>query len=304
MKTNALWLLPATLLFTACGGGEESTETEPETDAAPVEESIAYGDFMSTEEVRETERIGSLEEFNAIEDKSSVIRFVSSEYNDAFPNELLDAYNLQVLSLNVQGDLPDDLGKFKNLTTLDLKGKMTTLPESLTELEHLKVVSLDGCKDLDFNQAMDVLVQCPNLEYLSLAYMGLTEVPANIGELKNLKHLRLGNNPITTLPKSFYTLPNLSHLRLGSNEGMDYAAVLASAKTLPALSTLWLQYCGLDALPADLAEYPALTKVNWREEWSDKDADQIIATCDKEGAKFDNFDVSWNSMSGMLYDVY
>jgi hypothetical protein len=39
-------LLPATLLFSAFGGGEESTETDgEETDSAPIE----YGDFMSTE---------------------------------------------------------------------------------------------------------------------------------------------------------------------------------------------------------------------------------------------------------------
>lgn len=304
MKKNILWLLPATLLFVACGGSEESTEEGGETDAAPEESTIAYGDFMSTEEVAETDRLATVEEFNAVEDKSSVIRYVSSEYNTPFPAELMDAYNLQVLSLNISGELPEDMGIFQNLTTLVLSGNLTTLPESVGELEHLKVVSFEYCKDLDLDQALGVLANCPNLEYMSLSSMGLTEVPASIGDCSNLKHLRLGGNPIASLPASFYTLSKLEHLRLGSNEGMDYEAVLTSAKDMPALSNLWLQYCGFDALPAVLGEYPALTKVNWREEWSGKDSDQIIATTEAEGAKFENFDVSWNSMSGMLYDVY
>ena len=304
MKTNYLWALPVALVMTACGGNEESTETGNGTESEAVEETIQYGPFLSTEEVGETERLATLEEFNAVEDKSTVIRYVSSEYNTPFPTELLDAYNLQVLSLNLKGELPEDMDKFKNMTTLVLSGDLTRLPESVGELEHLKAVSFSTCKELDLNQALGVLANCPNIENLDLSYMGLTELPANIGELKNLKHIRLGNNPLATLPESFYTLQNLTSLRLGSNEGMDYEAVLNSAKAFPALSNLWLQYCGFETLPAVLGEYPALTLVNWSEEWSGLDSDGIIAKTEKEGAKFPNFEVSWNSMSGMYYDIY
>ena len=237
MKINKLWVLPATLLFTACGGGE-STESEQETASEPVEVALEYGAFMTSEEVSATDRIESIEDFNAIEDKSSVIRYVSSTQTDAFPTELLDAYNLQVLSINSKGELPEEIGTFKNLTTLVLIGNMTSLPASVGELEHLKAVSFEYCKDLDLAQALGVLVNCPNIEYLNLSGMGLTEIPASIGELKNLKHLRIGNNALTALPESLYSLSSLSHLRIGKNEGMDYEAVITSAKALPALSNL------------------------------------------------------------------
>jgi Leucine-rich repeat (LRR) protein len=304
MKKNIFWMLSAVLLLTACGGGEESSDSEKETDAAPEETGIEYGPFMTTEEVVETDRIESIEDFNAIEDKSTVIRYVSSEYNDAFPAELMDAYNLQVLSINVQGELPEDLGKFQNMTTLVLTGKMTKLPESVGDMERLKVVSFEACKELDLEQAFGVLANCPNIEYMSLNWMELTEIPDGIGDFKKLKHLRIGSNSLTTLPESLYSLPALEHMRIGKNEGMDYEAVLASAKNLPVLSTLWLQYCGFESLPNVLGEYPALLSVHWRENWPDKDGDQIIAICEKEGAKFENLEVSWSSMSGMLYDVY
>lgn len=304
-RKNLLWALPIGLMFTACGGGEESAESDETTGSEEVvEETIQYGPFLSSEEVSETERIENLEAYTAIEDKSTVIRYVSSSAKAPFPAELLDAYNLQVLSINVDGELPEELGQYKNLTTLVLGGTFTKLPESVGKLENLKAVSFEYCKDLDISQAMGVLTSCPNLEYLNLANMGISELPASIGELTKLKHLRLGGNPLTSLPDSFYTLPNLSHLRLGRNEGMDYEAVLTNAKELPALSNLWLQYCGFETLPKVLGEYPALTKVNWREDWENKDSDQIIAITEKEGKKFENFEVSWNSMSGMFYDIY
>lgn len=304
-KRNLLWAIPLGMMVTACGGGEESTEAETSTKAEVVEEpSVQYGPFLTTEEVAETDRIESLEDYNTIEDKSTVIRYVSGAYKAPFPTELLEAHNLQVLSINVDGELPTELGDYKNLTTLVLGGNFTTLPESVGELENLKAVSFEYCKDLDVNQALSVLANCPNLQYLNLANMGMAELPANIGEIKNLKSLRLSGNAMASLPDSFYTLANLTHLRLGKNEAMDYNAVLTSGKDLPALENLWLQYCGFETLPAVLGEYPALTKVNWREEWSDLDSDGIIAKTEKESKKFENFDVSWNSMSGMFYDIY
>lgn len=304
MKTSKLWVLPAALLFTACGGGDESSESDDSTESAPVETAIDYAPFMTTEEVRDSEPIEDLEAFNAVEDKSTVVRYLSSTYREPFPTELLDAYNLQVLSLSLSGELPEEMGTFQNMTTLILGGEITTIPESVGELEHLKVVSFETCKDLDLEQALGVLANCPNLEYLSFGYMGLTEIPANIGDLKTLKHLRIGNNELATLPESLYTLPALEHLRLSGNEGLDKDAIVNSAQALPALSTLWLQYCGFSTLPAVLGDYPALTSVHWKENWDDIDSDQIVALCEKEGERFPNIDVSWSNMSGMLYDIY
>ena len=304
MKKNLLWALPMALIMTACGGGEDTSDSEETTEGEAVEETVEYGPFLTTTEVSETDRIEDMEAFNAIEDKSTVIRYVSSAYRAPFPTELLDAYNLQVLAINVEGDLPAEIGDYKNLTTLVLGGTFTTLPESIGELENLKTVSFAYCKDLDLEQALGVLKNCPNIEYMSLESMGANDIPESIGEFTNLKHIRLGGNNNATLPESFYLLPNLTHMRLGSNEAMDYDEVLAKAAALPALENLWIQYCGFDNVPAVLGDYPALTKVNWREEWEDLDGDGIIALTESEGAKFDNFDVSWNSMSGMMYDIY
>src|SRR5690606_28828110 len=101
MKTNLLWALPLAVFITSCGGSEESTESTETTDSEAVVETVNYGPFLTSEEVSKTERIESLEAFNAIEDKSTVIRYVTSSAKAPFPAELLDAHNLQVLAINV-----------------------------------------------------------------------------------------------------------------------------------------------------------------------------------------------------------
>jgi hypothetical protein len=303
MKRNIYYVLPAALLL-SCGGGEEApTEATPGTDTAAV--AIQYAPLMASADVATQTVYTKMADVNAVEDKSTVIRFVSEEYNQPFPTELLDAQNLQVLALtNMTGEIPAEINTFKNLTTLVISGDYTTLPETVGELANLKTVSFEYCKKLDLNQAIGVLKNCPNLQYLNLSGMDLAELPASIGDLSGLVEIRMSNNAFTTLPESLFALQNLSELRLGG-PGLDYEAALTQAKALPALTTLWVQYAGLTTLPKVLSEYPALTTVHWREEWAGKDSDQIIATTDKETKKFGGkITVTWDSMSGMYYDIY
>ncbi len=305
MKKNYLMYAPVMLVLASCGGGSESTETT-ETPKDSVVAEIVYAPLKTKEEFQAETVYQTIADVNAVADKATVIRFVSNEYNSPFPTEILEAHNLQVLSLSMMtGEIPAEISKLKNLTNLCINGDgVTALPESLSECQNLKVVSLSGCKSLDLAQAIEVLKKCPGIQYLDISYMGLTEVPVTISELTGLTHVRLGNNPITTLPDSFYGLQNLQEVRVGSNEGFDYVGFLTQAKALPALTTLWLEYCKLASLPAVLNEYPALATIHWAEEWEGKTSDQIIATTEKENKKFPKLSITWNTMSGMLYDVY
>ena len=302
MKRKIYYILPAAMML-SCGGGEEATTEAPGPDTAAV--AIEYAPLMASADVTTQTVYTKIADVTAVEDKSTVIRYVSEEYNQPFPTELLDAQNLQVLALtNMTGEIPAEINKFKNLTTLVISGDYTTLPETVGELTNIKAVSFEYCKKLDLNQAIGVLKNCPNLQYLNIAGMDLAELPASIADLQSLVEIRMGNNAFTTLPDTLFTLPNLAELRF-AGLGLDYNAVLTQAKNLPALSTLWVQYVGLTTLPKVIGEYPALTSVHWREELAGKDSDQIIATTDKETKKFGGkINVTWDGMSGLYYDIY
>ena len=56
-----------------------------------------------------------------------------------------------------------------------------------------------------------------NLKKLDLTFLGMLEVPDNLGLLENLEELDLSGNRLTSLPKDIYNLNNLKILNLGSN---------------------------------------------------------------------------------------
>jgi hypothetical protein len=306
MNKKTFLYLPAVLLLASCGSGEVTTDAPADNDSAAVVE-IQYGPLKTSEEVREETVYKHIADVDAVADKSTVIRFVSEDYNQPFPASILDCYNLQVLATTnmTDAELTSEISKFKNLTTLVLtNAAITALPESVGELQNLKVVSLEGCKSLDLEQAIGVLKNCPNLEQLHIGNMGLAEIPASIGELTNLEQVNLGNNTFVKLPDSFYALQKIENLTLSNSTTVDWADFFSRAKAFPALKTLSLQYCGLTTLPADLKDYPVLATVRWRETWDGKDADAIIALCEKENKKFPNLSVTWDDMSALYYDRY
>lgn len=305
MKKKNLFYVPLMFAMVACGGGE-STESPEETKDSVVAGPV-YGTLKTREEVAAEPVYKHITDVDTVTDKSTIIRFVSEDYYQPFPTSILDAHNLQVLSFTnlTDSELPAEISKFKNLTTLVLtNAAITSLPESVSELQNLKAVSLEGCKSLDLEQALEVLKKCPNITHLNLSNMDLAEVPANIGEFAALEHLRINKNNFTKMPDSFYSLQNLNEIHYSSPGVYDYDDFFARAKAFPELAAISLQYCGFKSLPAVLDEYPALTTVRWREEWKDLNADQIVATTEKETKKFSKLTVTWSEMSAIFYDIY
>jgi Leucine-rich repeat (LRR) protein len=292
-------------MLISCGGSSETAASNNE-DKDSVIAAIEYAPLKTSQEVSQEPVYKHITDLDTVTDKATVIRFVSENYYQPFPTDILEAHNLQVLALTNMTDteLPAEISKFKNLTTLVLtNASITTLPESVSELQNLKAVSLSGCKSLDLAQAFDVLKKCPNIQYLNLSGMDLAEVPATIGDFTALQHLRISGNKFTKMPDSFYALQNIDEIHYSAT-GYDYDDFFNRAKAFPALKTISLQYCGFTSLPAVLNEYPALTTVRWREEWKDKNADQIIATTEKENKKFPKLHITWSEMSASFYDIY
>ncbi|KAK1932574.1 Leucine-rich repeat-containing protein 40 [Phytophthora citrophthora] len=111
------------------------------------------------------------------------------------PLTLCSLESLTTLDLSnneLEGCLPDQLGRLDKLRELGLEGnKLTQLPESIGGLVHLEVLRVDS------NQ--------------------LKSLPSTIGNLRNLKTLSAHSNDISELPVSFSSLTGLFTLDLKKN---------------------------------------------------------------------------------------
>lgn len=322
MNKNNVWIAALCGVLAACGGdksggnqpaGDSSHTSQPTTQHTPNPEPAAQEvPLKSSEEVAKARIYATAAEVEQEADKSSILRFKDSQYRlPEFPAALLQAKNLQVLALqSFAGQLPENIGDFKNLTTLYLAhAELKSLPASIAQLKHLKALSLDGCRGLDLAQTIELLKQCPSLEALEISNMKLQALPDNIGDLAGLKLLRIGGNAdLKAVPASFFKLAKLEELSMNSipAASFDYAAFFTQCKeAMPNLRRLSLQYCGLTkGLPAVLKDFPNLQEVQWYEEgkgW--ENSDKIIATAKKEDEKFPCH-VTWNGATGLLYDYY
>lgn len=63
------------------------------------------------------------------------------------------------------------------------------LPGDMLRMVDLKVLSLKGCRGLDWQQTFEILARMPNLKVLDISFIGLRSLPYNISKLKHLKVL-------------------------------------------------------------------------------------------------------------------
>ena len=134
-------------------------------------------------------------------------------------------------------ELPPEIGKLANLTSLALGGnQLTALPAEISELR--------------------------NLTSLALIANQLTALPAEITELRNLTSLDLSLNQLATLPAEIGRLGKLTSLALSFNK---LTALPAELTELRSLTSLALSGNQLTALPAEITELRNLQTLDLRE---------------------------------------
>jgi hypothetical protein len=199
-------------------------------------------------------------------------------------------------------NLPDSIGKLKQLTSLKLSyNQLTSLPASLGQLTQLQMLDLSSNQltslpaslgqltqltelDLSSNQLTSLpasLGQLTQLTELDLSINQLTTLPESLGQFTQLKKFLFHINPIVRLPKSLGKLQSLETLifydlkltelpeTLGDLSKLDTLFIETPAKELPSwiqkltnLTFLDAQKCELSFLPDWLGKLPNLRTVS------------------------------------------
>ena len=142
-----------------------------------------------------------------------------NSYNQLTENDYLKVKVISMLDKELNSEIPEDIGKLRNLEELELfRCNLTgTIPESIGNLTNLEYL------DLSLNSLIGEIPESignlTNLVGLELSMNSLTgEIPESISNLSNVEWLYLYDNNLTgEIPKSIENLINLEYLDLSFN---------------------------------------------------------------------------------------
>ena len=160
---------------------------------------------------------------------------------------LVNLEKLELACLEKLEDLPEEIGKLRNLRELIIDNgngcsMNVTLPRSIGELSSLRVLRLYGAldgRDVGDEAAAgtkpsallpDTLGNLQGLEELDLGRNGIRAVPPQVASLRGLKKLSLDYNDIREVPAFVGELKNLEELSVNANGGTRLPQSLAGLK--------------------------------------------------------------------------
>lgn len=184
----------------------------------------------------------SMAETNMKELPAGITRLSGLQYLDLSKNRLnklpafiADLQQLKILKLNdnklarlpdLQRPLPfleelhltgnalmelteSDLSVFPGLKKLYLDGgKFLHLPESITRLNHLEILSLSDNNRLKTDDTCRLLADCKALQYLSVRKCSIYETPQHLSRLRQITAIDLSGNSLRSIPD----MPNLTEI--------------------------------------------------------------------------------------------
>ncbi|TGZ69387.1 hypothetical protein CRM22_003779 [Opisthorchis felineus] len=181
--------------------------------------------------------------------ESLLILQLDSNDFDHIPSQLFKCVSLVELSMQgnkIMGVLPKELGQLVNLKALNIAyNYFTTLTDALSKLEKLEYLNLNGNNMRTFHISLRNLQQ---LQEISFAGCGISDVPDDIGFLKNLMILNLSGNRIKGFPTDNNNLTKLSAVSLSKNALSVVPKLICDLQNLVVLE---LPYNRLRDLPVE-----------------------------------------------------
>jgi Leucine-rich repeat (LRR) protein len=234
---------------------------------------------------------------NSLYELKSLTELNLSNNNIKFISEkIVKLKNLNILNIrnNNLKEIPELLADIKNLEDLDIRNNLVKdIPVKLKNCKRIFLRTDDFFKDSIKNK-LTVVKELSDINYsfkifnnkiiVELPYLGLTEfpkdifelkeqvleinlknnkikyIPKEIMELKGLKKLNLSGNLIKSLPNELYELKNLTELHLSDNM---IAYLSENIKNLSKLKSLYLNKNDIISLPRNFTKLKNLKYINF-----------------------------------------
>ncbi|XWW45134.1 tetratricopeptide repeat protein [Fibrella sp. USSR17] len=194
--------------------------------------------------------LGNLTELNRLS--------VSGGQLSSLPESLGSCQKLQFLSIadSTLAVLPASFSNLKNLETLTLDlPQLRLLPAGITDFSRLRMINLVMPQLVVLPEELGKLSNLANMSVKSSKLLGL---PTSIGRLAKLEYFVLdgGVEPITNkslgmleqLPDSLARCGKLRILSIRNQLAFDGADAIRKITSLPDLTSLQLDHCGIDRL--------------------------------------------------------
>uniref|UniRef100_A0A0A9WLR2 Leucine-rich repeat-containing protein 58 n=2 Tax=Lygus hesperus TaxID=30085 RepID=A0A0A9WLR2_LYGHE len=206
---------------------------------------IDYLEQELLEEHKRTLDLGYLGiDFRQLRDK--IVR-----YTERQDEKTPDFYQFLSLNNNHLYELPNNLGAFRNLRSLDLSNnRLRSIPDFLVTIP-LQSFSAKNNLIQDENLPKTFAPWAETMTELNLGGNSLCFFPMQVLELKKLEYLYLGSNSFTEVPRRINVLTNLSTLCLGGNQITDIPESVGDLKDLEVLIVSDNQ---LESLPSSIAD--------------------------------------------------
>ena len=168
-----------------------------------------------------------------------------------------------VLRLNNLTKLPENIGHFSALQTIDIYNPITEIPNSFINLQQLENLKFEGAELIVFPEQVFILSKLksliisqfdtknkiktlpdnfdklPLLEELSLRNAALTEVPASIGRLQHLENVYFNANNLTKLPQALAENSHLTYVNINNNP-LDFKQFIKSVEKVQWKGVLYI----------------------------------------------------------------
>lgn len=168
-----------------------------------------------------------------------------------------------LLRLNNLTKLPDNIGYFSALQTIDIYNPITKIPNSFINLQQLEKLKFEGAELIVFPEQVfalsklksliisqfdtknkiktlpDNFDKLPLLEELSLRNAALTEVPASIGRLQHLENVYFNANNLTKLPQALAENSHLTYVNINNNP-LDFKQFIKSVEKVQWKGVLYI----------------------------------------------------------------